>query len=171
MLDPSLVQKFKDIVGEQYVLTSDMERTLYSYDAYLVPSLPDIVVLPANTDEVSRAVKLAHENGLPVTSRGAGTSLTGGPVPLKGGLVLHFSRMNHILDIDVANRTTTVEPGVVTLDLQNAVAAKGLQYAPDPASQKTSTPGGQCGRKRRRPPLPEIRGDHQPCAGPGGSAL
>ena len=151
MLDDRLVQKFKDIVGGEYVLTSDMERTLYSYDAYLVPSLPDLVVVPANTDEVSRVVGLAHESGLAVTSRGAGTSLTGGPVPLKGGVVLHFSRMNKILDIDVANRTATVEPGVVTLDLQNAVAAKGLQYAPDPASQKTSTLGGNAGENAGGP--------------------
>ncbi len=142
MVSPELVQKFEEIVGEGNVLTSEMELTLYSYDAYLKPSKPDLVVLPDGTDEVARVVKLAYDNGLPVVARGAATSLSGGPVPLKGGVVIHFSRMNRILEIDPQNRTATVEPGVITLDLQNAVTKYGLQYAPDPASQKTSTLGG-----------------------------
>jgi len=142
MVSPELVQKFEEIVGEGNVLTSEMELTLYSYDAYLKPSKPDLVVLPDGTDQVARVVKLAYDNGLPVVARGAATSLSGGPVPLKGGVVIHFSRMNRILEIDPQNRTATVEPGVITLDLQNAVAKYGLQYAPDPASQKTSTLGG-----------------------------
>ena len=151
MINAELKQRIVEIVGAEYTLDSEMERTLYGYDAYLVISKPDIVVIPENTEQVAAVVKLAHENGIPVTARGAATSLTGGPVPLKGGIVVHFGRMNRILDIDVENRTATLEPGVITLDLQTAVAKKGLQYAPDPASQKTSTMGGNLGENAGGP--------------------
>jgi glycolate oxidase len=144
-------ERLKEIVGDEYVLSSDVDMMLYGYDAYLEMRRPDVVVIPDGTDQVSRVVKLAHEVGAPVTARGAATSLSGGPVPLKGGIVIHFSRMNRILDIDTANRRATVEPGVVTLDLQTAVAKKGLQYAPDPASQKTSTLGGNVGENSGGP--------------------
>ncbi|MEW6263315.1 MAG: FAD-linked oxidase C-terminal domain-containing protein [Thermodesulfobacteriota bacterium] len=151
MISLELKERLAAIVGADYVLTSDMELTLYSYDAYLVQAKPDVVVLPGDADQVSRVVRLAYENGLPVVARGAATSLTGGPVPVKGGLVLHFGRMNRILEIDVENRTATVEPGVITLHLQNEVAKTGLQYAPDPASQKTSTLGGNVGENAGGP--------------------
>jgi len=144
-------QRLKEIVGDQYVLTSDVDLMLYGYDAYLEMSRPDVVVVPENTEQVSRIVKLAYEAGVPVTARGAGTSLSGGPVPLKGGIVIHFSRMNRILEIDIPNKRARVEPGVITLDLQTAVAKQGLQYAPDPASQKTSTLGGNVGENSGGP--------------------
>jgi len=144
-------ERLKEIVGDEYVLSSDVDLMLYGYDAYLEMRKPDAVVIPDGTDQVSRVVKLAYEAGVPVTARGAATSLSGGPVPLKGGIVIHFSRMNRILDIDTANRRASVEPGVVTLDLQTAVAKKGLQYAPDPASQKTCTLGGNVGENSGGP--------------------
>ncbi len=141
----------KEIVGDEYVLTSDVDLMLYGYDAYLEMRKPDCVVIPESTDEVSRIVRLAYEANVPVTARGSATSLSGGPVPLKGGIVIHFSRMNRILEIDTANRRARVEPGVITLDLQTAVAKQGLQYAPDPASQKTSTLGGNVGENSGGP--------------------
>lgn len=146
-----LIAELAEIVGSEYVLHSRVERTLYSYDAFLETALPEAVVIPGSTEEVSRVAALAHEYGLAITGRGSATSLSGGPVPIKGGLVVHFSRMNRILEIDTANRVAVVEPGVITLDLQMAVAAKGLQYAPDPASQKTSTLGGNVGENAGGP--------------------
>ena len=151
MLDAKISQQLAEIVGPENLLQSQVDMMLYSYDAYLVPSQPDAVVLPASTEEVSKVVALAHQNQIPIVARGSATSLTGGPIPLKGGITIHFSRMNNILDIDVANRVAVVQPGVITLDLQNAVAKKGLQYAPDPASQKTSTLGGNVGENAGGP--------------------
>jgi glycolate oxidase len=144
-------ERLKEIVGEEHVLSSEVDLMLYGYDAYLETSKPDVVVIPDGTEQVSRVVRLAYEAGVPVTARGAATSLSGGPVPLKGGIVIHFSRMDRILEIDVPNKRATVEPGIRTLDVQMAVAKKGLQYAPDPASQKTSTLGGNVGENSGGP--------------------
>ncbi len=146
-----LAAQLAEIVGPEFVLTDEVDRTLYSYDAFLETALPDAVVIPDSTEEVSRVMALAAAHGIPVTGRGSATSLSGGPVPIKGGIVVHFSRMNRIIDIDVANRVAVVEPGVITLDLQTEVAGRGLQYAPDPASQKVSTLGGNVGENAGGP--------------------
>lgn len=137
-----LIERLGGIVGPDHVLSSAMDRMLYSYDASLEKALPDVIVLPASTEEVSRVMALAHEHKIPILGRGSGTNLTGGTVPVRGGIVVHFSRMNRILEIDIPNRTVTVEPGVITLDLQTEVLKKGFVYQPDPASQKVSTIGG-----------------------------
>ena len=146
-----LIDKLKEIVGSQYVLSSEMDLALYGYDASLEKGRPDVVVLPDSTEEVSRTVTLAHQEQLPVIGRGSGTNLSGGTIPTKGGIVIHFSRMNRILDIDIPNRTVTVEPGVITLDLQNQLLTQGFVYAPDPASQKVSTLGGNVGENSGGP--------------------
>jgi len=91
---------------------------------------------------VSKIMALAYKEKIPILGRGSGTNLTGGTIPVKGGIIVHFSRMNRTLGIDIANRTATVEPGVITLDLQTEVLKKGFVYQPDPASQKVSTFGG-----------------------------
>jgi glycolate oxidase subunit GlcD len=137
-----LVTYLEEIVGPENVLTSEMDLMLYSYDASLDKAKPDVVVLPDSTVEVSKIMILAHDEKMPILGRGSGTNLTGGTVPVKGGIVVHFSRMNRILEIDYANRTATVEPGVITLDLQTEVLKNGFVYQPDPASQKVSTIGG-----------------------------
>ena len=142
MNNEDLATRLAEIVGSEYVLFSDMDLTLYGYDASLDRGKPDVVVLPASTEEVSRVMALAHEEEIPVIARGSGTNLSGGTVPTKGGIVIHFSRMNRILEIDIPNRTVTVEPGIITLDLQNRVLKEGFVYMPDPASQKVSTLGG-----------------------------
>ena len=138
----SIIDNLKEIVGPEYVLTSDMDLALYSYDASLEKGMPDVVVLPGSTEEVSKIMALAHREKVPILGRGSGTNLTGGTIPVKGGIVVHFSRMNRILEIDIPNRTVTVEPGVITLDLQTEVLKRGFVYQPDPASQKVSTIGG-----------------------------
>ncbi len=140
-----LIDRLKEIVDPEFVLSSEMDLALYSYDASLEKAVPDVVVLPASTEEVARIMTLAHEEKVPILGRGSGTNLTGGTIPVAGGIVVHFSRMNHILEIDTANRTATVEPGVITLDLQTEVMKQGFIYQPDPASQKVSTLGGNVG--------------------------
>ncbi|MBN1106983.1 MAG: FAD-binding protein [Deltaproteobacteria bacterium] len=147
----SLIEQLKAVVGPEHVLYSDMDLTLYGYDASLEKGKPDVVVTPGSTEEVSRIVALAYAHKIPVIGRGSGTNLSGGTVPVRGGIVVHFSRMNRILEIDIPNRTVTVEPGIITLDLQNLLLKHGLVYAPDPASQKVSTLGGNFGENSGGP--------------------
>jgi len=146
-----LITCLEGIVGPANVLVSDMDLELYSYDASLDRARPDVVVLPDSTEEVSKLLALAYRENIPVIGRGSGTNLTGGTIPVNGGIILHFSRMNRILDVDIANRTAIVEPGVITLDLQTMVSQYGLMYAPDPASQKVSTLGGNFGENSGGP--------------------
>jgi glycolate oxidase len=147
----ALMDRLKEIVGPDYALFSEMDLTLYGYDASLEKGRPDAVVLPGSAEEVSRVVALAYKEKLPVIARGSGTNLSGGTIPVKGGIVIHFSRMNRILEIDIPNRTVTVEPGVITLDLQTLLLKQGMIYAPDPASQKVSTLGGNFGENSGGP--------------------
>lgn len=123
----------------------------YSYDATPRQEMPEVIVFPHSTAEVSAVMKAAHREKIPVVPRGAGTNLSGGTIPIKGGIILETSRMNRILEIDTANRRTVVEPGVVNLDLQNALAPLGFFYPPDPASQKSSTLGGNIGENAGGP--------------------
>jgi len=146
-----LINRLKEVVGSDYVLHSDMDLTLYGYDASLMKGKPDVVVIPKSTEEVSKVVRLAYQEKIPVIGRGSGTNLSGGTVAVKGGIVIHFSRMKRILEIDLPNRTVTVEPGIITLDLQNLLLKQGFVYAPDPASQKVSTLGGNFGENSGGP--------------------
>ena len=142
MDNSKLIEALTDIMEPERVLSSAMDLALYSYDASVDKAKPDVVVLPNSTEEVSKVMAFAFKEKIPILGRGSGTNLTGGTIPVKGGIVVHFSRMNRILEIDIPNRTATVQPGVITLDLQTAVLKKGFVYQPDPASQKVSTIGG-----------------------------
>lgn len=146
-----LIESLKEIVDPEFVLTSEMDRMLYSYDASLDKGMPDVVVLPNSTEEVSKIMALAYKEKVPILGRGSGTNLTGGTIPIEGGIVVHFSRMNNILDVDLKNRTVTVQPGIITLDLQNEMLKLGYVYQPDPASQKVSTLGGNVGENSGGP--------------------
>jgi glycolate oxidase subunit GlcD len=146
-----LIRRLQEIAGAENVLSSDVDLELYSYDSSLDRARPDVVVLPDSTEEVSKIMALAHREKVPILGRGSGTNLTGGTVPIKGGIVVHFSRMNRIVEVDFANRTVTVEPGIITLDLQNQMLKHGFVYAPDPASQKVSTIGGNFGENSGGP--------------------
>jgi hypothetical protein len=152
----TLIQRLKEIVGPEYVLHSDMDLTLYGYDASLMKGKPDLVVIPSSTEEVSKVVALAYQEKIPVIGRGSGTNLSGGTVALKGGIVIHFSRMKRILEVDLPNRTVTVEPGIITLDLQNLLQA-GIVYARLPV--RGFTLGGNFGENSAAS-LSEVRGDH-----------
>ena len=142
VVDKKVLRSWAKIVGRQHVLTQPADVRLYSYDSSTARGRPEAVVFPATTEEVSRVVKLCAERGIPFVPRGAGTNLSGGSVPLQGGVVIGLSRMNQVLGIDVSNRQAVVQPGVVNLDLQKMLEPHHLQFCPDPASQKASTIGG-----------------------------
>jgi glycolate oxidase len=143
MLDKKVVSELRNIVGKDAVLTSREDLNAYSYDGTATwAHTPDVVVLPTTAEQVSQILKLANENKIPVTPRGAGTNVSGGSIPIKGGIVLCTTRMNKILDINKTNLTTTVEPGVVLQDLNLALAKQGLFYPPDPQSFLGCTIGG-----------------------------
>ncbi len=137
-----MIQELAKIVGKEDVMTSEMELQLYGYDASLVRGRPDCIVMPSSTEEVSRVVKYAHENGIPVVARGAGTNLSGGSVPTKGGIAMLFTRMNRVLEVDVENQRVVVEPGAITLDIKGVIGKVGYLYQPDPSSEKASTIAG-----------------------------
>ena len=141
-MEEKIVNEIIRIVGPENVRDSLEERRCYSYDARTDGATPDLVVFPSSAEEVSRILVLANTRGFPVIPRGSGTGLTGGSVPVSGGLVLSFTRMNRILEIDPKNLIAVVEPGVVTFVLQEEVAKYGLFYPPDPASYKYSSIGG-----------------------------
>ncbi len=151
MIEQSFIKELAKIVGRKSVLSSLKDLIAYSYDATPRQEMPEIIVFPHSTAEVSAIMKAAHRERIPVVARGAGTNLSGGTIPVKGGIILEMSRMNKILDIDTTNRRAVVEPGVVNLDLQNAVAPLGFFYPPDPASQKSSTLGGNIGENAGGP--------------------
>jgi glycolate oxidase len=143
MITPSLKKRFSDIVGEENYRDSSAERLVYSYDATPnFQSMPDAVIVPRSTEEVSEIVKLCNEHRVPIVPRGSGTNLCAGTCPTEGGLVLLFTHMNNIMEVDEENLTVTVQPGVVTLDLIHEVESRGLFYPPDPSSMKISTIGG-----------------------------
>ncbi len=133
------------IVGAQRGTDAPEDLLAYSYDPFITEHRPDIVLYPLATNEVSRIMKVAYREEIPVTARGSATNLAGEAVPMKGGIVLAFTLMDKILEIDTANRTATVQPGVINYALQEAVSRVGLMYPPDPSSWKVATMGGTVG--------------------------
>ncbi len=143
MLKPEIISRLQKIAGKEAVLTAKEDLTTYSYDATTTwAHMPEVVVLPTTTEQVSQIMKLANENRIPVTPRGAGTNVSGGSIPLKGGIVLATTRMKRILDINKVNLVATVEPGVVLQDFNLALAKEDLFYPPDPQSFMGCTMGG-----------------------------
>lgn len=147
----SAAKQLSQIVGDKNVLFSRKDLVAYSYDATQRQECPDIVVFPNNINEISQIMKFAYREKIPVIARGAGTGISGGTVPIAGGIVLALSRMNRILSLDTSNRRAVVEPGVINLDLQDALAPLGFMYPPDPASQKSCTLGGNIGENAGGP--------------------
>ncbi|MDQ0162286.1 glycolate oxidase subunit GlcD [Aeribacillus alveayuensis] len=143
MLTQKVKKQLENIVGKENVEDSQAAKLVYSYDATpQFQSLPDAIVSPRNTEEVSKIVKLCNDHNIPIVPRGSGTNLCAGTCPIEGGIVLLFKHMNNIIEIDEDNLTVTVQPGVITLDLIQEVEKKGLFYPPDPSSMKISTIGG-----------------------------
>ncbi len=143
MLPTEFITQLQKVVGKEAVLTSKEKLYTYSYDATATwAHMPDVVVLPTTAEQVSQILRLANENMIPVTPRGAGTNLSGGSIPVKGGIVLCTTRMNKILEINRTTLTATVEPGVILQDLNIALADMNLFYPPDPQSAQACTLGG-----------------------------
>ncbi|HEY4553585.1 MAG TPA: glycolate oxidase subunit GlcD [Bacillaceae bacterium] len=143
MLSPAIAKKLITIVGQENYDDSSVGRLVYSYDASpQFQSMPDAVVSPRNTEEVAKILRVCNDHKIPVVPRGSGSNLCAGTCPTEGGIVLLFKHMNKILEIDEENLTVTVQPGVITLDIIQAVEAKGLFYPPDPSSMSISTIGG-----------------------------
>jgi glycolate oxidase len=139
---PSLLAAIAAIVGKEHASSSDEDRICYGTDATKARALPDVVARPGSAEEVSRILVLANERRFPVYPRGAGSGLTGGALPLRGGVALEMTRMNRLLSVDRDDMIAVVEPGMVLADFQACVERKGLFYPPDPASSDFCTVGG-----------------------------
>ena len=143
---PAIVEELEGIVGLKQVLFQDPERmTDYAHDEMAGEEhahMPDVVVRPAGADEISQILRLANRERIPVTPRGAGSGLSGGAVPVLGGILLSLERMNRILEIDPENMVVVVEPGVITNDINEAIRGHGLFYAGYPMSVETCSIGG-----------------------------
>lgn len=146
-----VVQELSALLGNRYVLHSPYDLMLYEYDASIDRSVPDVVVLPASTEDVAAIVKIAARHHVPVVPRGAGTGLSGGAIPIYGGIIIVFTRMNRILEIDYDNLRAVVQPGLVNLHLSNALNPQGFYYVPDPSSQRSCTIGGNVGENAGGP--------------------
>ncbi len=142
-LNGTALRALRKIVGDKGVLTSPAELAAYSFDGTTNwQSTPQVVVFPNNAEQISEIMKLANDGDIPVTVRGAGTNLSGGSIPVSGGIVLCTTRMNKIIEIDAANFTVTAEVGVVLNDLNQELARRNLFFPPDPQSFLAATIGG-----------------------------
>ena len=140
---PRSCAPLRAIVPGEGVIANEREMRPYESDGLTAyRQLPFVVVLPETTEQVSQVLRYCHENGIRVVPRGAGTSLSGGALPLADGVLLGMGKFNRIREIDFDNRVAVVEPGVTNLAITQAVAHEGFYYAPDPSSQIACTIGG-----------------------------
>jgi len=144
MLPGNIVNELVQIVGKENVLTEQEELAAYAFDATAdIPKvLPEVVVTPCNAEQVQQIVKIADKYEAPLLTRGSGTNLSGGTVPIKKGIVMVMVKMNKIIEVDYNNLTATVQPGVIIQDLNDAIAQYDLLYPPDPGTVATATMGG-----------------------------
>ena len=137
------VTELERACGREAIVRDPIELLTYECDA--LPHLratPSLVVLPSSAAEVQAIVGACNREGVPFVARGHGSGLSGGALPVAGGIVIGLSRLNKVLDVDIANRRITVEPGVTNLEISRRVAAAGYYYAPDPSSQQVCSIGG-----------------------------
>ena len=142
MIPAKARQEFVALLGPGGVLDRPEDLMLYEYDGSVDRGRPELVVFPRSTEETAAVVRIAGRHAVPIVARGAGTGLSGGSIPLRGGVVVAFTRMNRILETDVDNECAVVEAGVANLDVTTAVDGRGYFFAPDPSSQKACTIGG-----------------------------
>jgi glycolate dehydrogenase FAD-linked subunit len=142
-MNSSVIKKIKEIVKSENVLDSQEARLAHSYDSSPIePRLPEAVVRPSTSNEVSEIVKLANNEKFAIIPRGSGTGLSGGTLPVENSIILLLNHWNKTLEIDQENLTVLVEPGVITANLQSEVEKIGFIYPPDPGSSSISTLGG-----------------------------
>ncbi|UCF84310.1 MAG: FAD-binding protein [Desulfobacteraceae bacterium] len=142
MISTSIADEASSIVGDEWFLDTPEDLATYSYDGFLPEFMPDAIVVPGSTEEISKIMRLANREKINIVPRGAGTNICGSSVAREGGIIMAFHRMNKILEIDSESMCAVVQPGVVNADLQREVAKYGLMYPPDPASMFVSTIGG-----------------------------
>jgi glycolate oxidase len=141
-MNRNILKKIQAIVGEKNLAAAKEDLMCYSYDGTGMEFMPTAVAFPGSVAEICSIMELANQELFPVIPRGAGTGMTGGALPVEGGLVLATSRLNKILEIDTENQVAVVEPGVITGQFQDAVKKQGLFYPPDPASRDFCSMGG-----------------------------
>ena len=138
-----IIREIEQIVGPKGVVHEEDELRVYETDGLTIfKAMPDVVVLASTAEHVAELVKLCQREKIPYVPRGAGTGLSGGALPLDGGVLIGMNRMNRILEVDYDNKRAVVEPGMVNVWLTNAVGPRGYYYAPDPASQIACSIGG-----------------------------
>lgn len=136
------IEEVMSIVKTGRVLTDESDRFSYSFDGSFGTYLPDVVIQTKSVEELAALVKFANRERIPVYPRGQSTCLSGGPLPVKGGMVFDLSVMNDLLEISEEDLVAVVSPGVLTADIHKAAEKKGLLYPPDPSSSHVSTIGG-----------------------------
>ena len=151
MQKPTALQGLLNVLPTHQIVTDPVELITYEVDAGLDRGKPAAVVLPHTTEDVVRLARWAAENNIPLIARGAGTGLSGGAVAERGGVIVSFSRMNRLVELDASGRRAVVEPGVLNLALDEQVKVQGLYFPPDPASQRASTIGGNAGENAGGP--------------------
>ncbi len=143
MLDAAVTRRLRQIVGDQHFKDDRQSLVAHSYDGTpMLQSLPDGVIYPESTKQVSEIMKVLAEYRIPIVSRGSGSNLCGGTVPVEGGIVMVMHRMNRILEVDMENLTATAQTGIITAEFTAHIESLGLFYPPDPSSMKISTLGG-----------------------------
>ncbi len=146
MISPTLLpvaNELRHLLGDESVLAAHSDLVVYECDGFVIEkNCPDVVVFPRTTEDVQAIVRLCNEHQVPFLPRGAGTSLAGGCLPVGGGVMIVFTRMKQILEINLRDRYAVVQPGVVNIWLTNKLKGTGYHYAPDPSSQGACTIGG-----------------------------
>ena len=160
---PAVIDELRKIAGRDAVLDRPEDLMLYEYDAGVRKSTPGAVVFPQNTQQVSEIMRVASAARVPVVGRGAGTGLSGGAISPQGGIVIAFSRMNRILEVDAANLRAVVQPGVVNLQLSEYVSQLGPVFR-----ARSLQPEGLHHRRQRRGKFGwsahfAARRDREPC--------
>ena len=142
-MQEQVIEELRRICGDASVLHEPVQLLTYECDALPhLRQMPAVVVLPRSASDVQGIVRLCGREGIPFVARGHGTGLSGGALPVAGGIVISLARLNRVLDVDIPNRRVTVEPGVTNLEITRQVAPFGYYYAPDPSSQQVCSIGG-----------------------------
>src|SRR5205085_1765578 len=139
----SVLAELRRVCGAEAVLHEPLQLLTYECDA--LPHLretPSVVVLPQSPEEIQAIVRVCAREGIPFVARGHGTGLSGGALPIAGGIVISLARLNRVISVDIPNRRVVVEPGVTNLEITRQVAPFGYYYAPDPSSQQVCSIGG-----------------------------
>src|SRR6266545_2346434 len=152
-----ITRELTGIVGNEGIVVDPGELRVYETDGLTVfKAMPEIVVLPRSAEQVAGVVRVCHREKIPFVVRGAGTGLSGGALPIEGGVLIGMNRMNRILELDYENQRAVVEPGMVNAWLTNALAPRGYYYSPDPASQTACSIGGNVGENSGGPRTPKY---------------